>query len=261
MRVGDSYQEIGPGPELGQYVECYWSRLDFGGTPNHHILPDGCVDILFSTKCGEPSSLTVVGLMTRPLARRVEAGERFFGVRFRPGMASAIIDEASLLNDRIEPLESFWGHRARSIFERLAASSAPQEMVGLFEEVLRPTAALDCSLQVMSRLSNTAVPLSRLASDAGLSERHFRRTCVAHAGVPPKYLRRILRFRSAADRLRTIQRRSAQPNWAYFAAAFGYYDQAHLIREFQEFADCTPGRFVQSLQLHDNLTSKHYEPN
>jgi len=134
-------------------------------------------------------------------------------------------------------------------------------MVGLFEEVLRPTAAPDCSLQVMSRLSNTAAPLSRLASDAGLSERHFRRTCVAHAGVPPRYLRRILRFRSAVDRLRTIQRRSAQPNWAYFAAAFGYYDQAHLIREFQEFAGCTPGRFVQSLQLHDNLTSKHDEPN
>jgi len=261
MRVGDSYEEIRPGPELGQYVECYWSRLDFSGTPNHHILPDGCVDILFSTKCGEPSSLTVVGLMTSPLARNVEAGEGFFGVRFRPGMASAIINEASLLNDRIEPLESFWGCRARSIFERLAASSAPKEMVGLFEEVLRPTAALDCSLQVMSRLSNTAVPLSRLASEAGLSERHFRRTCVAHAGVPPKYLRRILRFRRAANRLRTIQRRSVQPNWAHFAAAFGYYDQAHLIREFQEFADCTPGRFVQSLQRHDNLKSKHDEPN
>jgi len=68
-----------------------------------------CVDILFSTKCGEPSSLAVVGLMTSPLARNVEAGEGFFGVRFRPGMASAIIDEAPLLNDRIEPLESFLG--------------------------------------------------------------------------------------------------------------------------------------------------------
>jgi AraC-like DNA-binding protein len=199
--------------------------------------------------------------MTSTLARKGEAGDGFFGVRFRPGMASAIIDEASLLNDRIEPLESFWGSKARSIFERLAASSAPREMAGLFEEELRPSAALDYSLRVMSRLSDTEEPLSRLASDAGLSERHFRRTCVAHAGVPPKYLRRILRFRSAADRLRTIQRRSAQPNWAHFAAAFGYYDQAHLIREFQEFANCTPGRFVQSLQLDDNLTSKHDEPN
>ena len=241
-------------------MECYWSRLGGGNARTHHILPDGCVDILFSKQSGEPSGLSVVGLMTTPRKHKASAGEEFFGVRFRPGMASSIIDEARMLNDRVEPLENLWGARARSIFERLAESSNPEEMAELFEEVLQPPAK-PCPLQVMSRVCDTAVPLSRLASDTGLSERQFRRTCVAHAGVAPAYLRRILRFRRATEQLRTIQRRSAHPNWAHFAIAFGYYDQAHLTREFQEFANCTPGRFVQSLQMRDTLTSKQDESN
>ena len=63
------------------------------------------------------------------------------------------------------------------------------------------------------------------------------------AGVPPKYLSRILRFRRAADRMLAS---GAQPSWAQFAVACGYYDQAHFIREFQEFAGVTPDRFLQS---------------
>jgi AraC-like DNA-binding protein len=255
--MGDAYREIAPGPMLRQYVECFWSSLNFESAPPRHILPDGCVDILFSAGHGEPISLAVVGLMTRPLAHPVKAGDRFFGVRFRPGMASAIIPEAPLLNDRIEPLECFWGSRARPLFENLAASSSPREAVQHFERVLRPRADADSSLHVVSRLSDSATPLAVLASDAGLSSRHFRRTCVAHAGVPPKYLRRILRFRRAADRIRTMRRQPGQPNWADFAAELGYFDQAHLIREFREFGGCTPVRFVQSLPARGSLSSEH----
>jgi AraC-like DNA-binding protein len=58
-------------------------------------------------------------------------------------------------------------------------------------------------------------------------------------------LSRILRFRRAVQKMPTLDR-MAQPSWADFAVACGYYDQAHFIREFQEFAACTPGRFLQS---------------
>ena len=249
-----------PGRRLAQYVECYWHREERRGTLNHCILPDGCVDILFATQNREPVDLAVVGLMTTPITCDVESGRAFFAVRFRPGMAAAFVPEAALLNDRVEPLESIWGAAARRISERLAESSTPERRVEVMEGILRPLEPPDSAQRALWRLPDTNVPLDCLASDAGLSERHFRRECVERAGVSPKYMRRILRFRNAAERIRAIEASTAQPNWAQFAAACGYFDQAHLIREFQEFAGCTPGRFIQSRNRRHDLESNHHEP-
>jgi AraC-like DNA-binding protein len=244
--VNGSYQEILPSRRLARYVECYWSREDPQGTSGSCILPDGCVDILFATQNREPVALAVVGLMTVPLMCDVEPGRACFAVRFRPGMASAFIREAALLNDQVAPLENIWGATAHLISERLAELSAPEKMAEVMEGILRPLEPPDCAQRALWRLGDTTIPLKCLASDVGLSERHFRRACVERAGVSPKYMRRILRFRKAVDGIRAIEASTAQPNWAQFAAARGYYDQAHLIRAFQEFAGCTPGRFVQS---------------
>ena len=253
------YQEIQPGRRLARYVECYWSREEAHGTPNHSVLPDGCVDILFTTQSREPAGLALVGLMTTPSAFDIPRGRAFFGVRFRPGMAAAFMPEAAQLNDRSEPLESIWGKTARVILGRLAESSSPARMAEIMEEILRPLEPPDSAERALRRLADTTVPLDCLASDAGLSERHLRRACAERAGVSPKYLRRILRFRNATERLCAIRTKAAQPDWAQFAAACGYYDQAHLIREFHEFAGCTPGRFIQSQAHRGNLQSEHDE--
>jgi AraC-like DNA-binding protein len=243
-----------------RYVECYWSREERQGTPGERILPDGCVDILFSTLNREPVSLTVVGLMTTPLQCDLEAGRSFFGVRFRPGMAAAFMREAALLKDKVEPLETIWGGAARSISERLAESSSTQEMAHAMEAILRPVEAPDLAQLALWRLSASSVPLGQLTSDAGLSLRHFRRACVERAGVSPKHLRRILRFRKAVEKIRSAAANGAQPSWAQLAIACGYYDQAHFIKEFQEFAGSTPGRFLQSLHARSSLESKNNEP-
>src|SRR5262245_19551785 len=104
-----TYREILPTPRLARYVECYWTREDSRGTRRHRVLPDGCSDILFSSRNGEPSGLTLVGLMTTPQILDVPAGQLFFGVRFRPGMAAAFVPEAAGLNDKNEPLENILG--------------------------------------------------------------------------------------------------------------------------------------------------------
>src|SRR5438128_1647274 len=97
------HREFTPCPRLTRYVECYWSRQDSQGTPRLRVLPDGCVDILFSALNGEPAGLDIVGLMTTSMLFDVEPGRSFFGVRFRPGMAAAFVPEAALFKDRTEP--------------------------------------------------------------------------------------------------------------------------------------------------------------
>jgi len=255
-----AYREYLPSARLARYVECYWSRGDEHDQGAHSVLPDGCADILFTSRRDEPEGLTVVGLMTTPLSVKDEQGRSHFGVRFRPGMAAAFLPEAASLNDRIEPLESLWGKTARELFAKLAESASPLQMTALVEEALRPLEPPDAARRVLWRLPNTELPLEKLVSDAGLSERHFRRECIERTGVSPKYLRRILRFRAAVQRIRALASRTSQPSWAQLAAACQYYDQAHFIRDFQEFAGCTPGRFLQSLRSAAGIESRDNEP-
>jgi AraC-like DNA-binding protein len=64
--------------------------------------------------------------------------------------------------------------------------------------------------------------------------------------MPPKTVARILRFQRAVR----ILKAGRQVRWTELALDCGYYDQAHMIREFGEFAGRTPTEFMrQSLPL------------
>ena len=239
-----TYREIPPSARLRRYVECYWQECQ-AESADHMVLPDGCVDILFSRSGGEPVGLAAVGLMTAPMRVPGAPARSFFGIRFRPGMASAVIPGAQLLINEIKPLEDLVGSAAGRMFEGLAGADTLEEMAALIDPLLRPLDPPDAGARLLWQLESGNVSLDRLISHSGLSVRHFRRLCLERAGVSPKYLTRILRFQKAARKISAL-RGLAQPGWADFAVAFGYYDQAHFIREFQEFAGCTPGRFLQS---------------
>src|SRR5262249_29402607 len=195
----NEYREIPPAPRLVRYVECYWHREDPDGSPQHRVLPDGCVDILFTAQGGEPSGLSVVGLMTKPQVFEVNAGQSFFGVRFRPGMAVAFVPEAPQLNDRTEPLESLIGCEARRLFCRLAEMRNQVEKAQLIDTLLRPLKPPDSGQKILQQLSRDADSVEHAAMTAALSTRHLRRLCLERAGVSPKYLSRILRFRKAVE--------------------------------------------------------------
>jgi AraC-like DNA-binding protein len=67
-----------------------------------------------------------------------------------------------------------------------------------------------------------------------MSERQFRRRCLEESGLAPKHLCRVLRFRRACE----LGERGLP--WGLIAAEAGYFDQAHLIRDFREFTGATP---------------------
>jgi AraC-like DNA-binding protein len=244
-----TYREIPPSARLRRYVECYWWQSR-EGAGDYEVLPDGCVDILLTRSGGEPMGLATVGLMTTPMQGQGAPAQSFFGARFRPGMASAFIPGVELLTDETKPLDDLIGSSARRMFERLAESHGLEDMAGVMDQLLRPLDPPDIADRALWQLESAEGSLDQAITQSGLSVRHFRRLCLERAGVSPKYLSRILRFRKAAERIGAMagkgRQNLAQPSWADFAVACGYYDQAHFIREFQEFAGCTPGRFLQS---------------
>src|SRR5262249_29639978 len=148
----------------------------------------GCVDILFSRRNGEPAGLQVVGLMTTAMTIDIDHGLSFFGVRFRPGMASAFMPEAARLNDKMESLDNVMPGAARELVQRLSQSSSGVEMSQVMDTFLRPLEPPDAAQNALHRLALTRLSLDHFATEIGLSTRQLRRVCPERAGVSPKYL-------------------------------------------------------------------------
>ncbi len=89
-----------------------------------------------------------------------------------------------------------------------------------------------------------SVAISDLASQTGWSSRHLRDRFRTEIGLTPKAAARVIRF----DRTRRLLQRQAaagaQRPLAEVAAECGYYDQAHLAREFRELAGCPPSAWL-----------------
>jgi AraC-like DNA-binding protein len=87
--------------------------------------------------------------------------------------------------------------------------------------------------------SGGGIRTAALARDAGCSRKHLVELFSRDVGLPPKTLARVHRFRKAL----LVSRSSPPPAWSEIAVACGYYDQAHLTHDFQQFAGMPPAAF------------------
>jgi AraC-like DNA-binding protein len=86
--------------------------------------------------------------------------------------------------------------------------------------------------------------VSELAAGTGWSERHLTGRFRAEIGLAPKAAARVIRF----DRARKLLVRKLTAGGDYLladlAADGGYFDQAHLAREFRALAGCPPSQWL-----------------
>ena len=256
------YRELAPAPALRHHVACYWERwgaIDHPGDV-HRVLPDGCMDVLFSL--GEHAAApTVVGTMTRAILAGREEGATMIGVRFRPGEAFAFLDVAAsdardaelsvadagcpdlvtLADALASAREGAWPRRLDAWLTSRLASSRPAD----------PRVRRAVSLLVAAR---GTVRIADVASAAGVGDRRLERAFAERVGIGPKELARVLRMQGLVERIdaelaacsRSRSRTRAAPSppprigWARLAAEAGYADQAHLAREVKALTGVTP---------------------
>lgn len=94
-----AYRERRPAAELAARVACVWGSRHDGPARVKSIVPDGCIDLIWSSYDG---SVHVAGPDTGPFAADIRPGEEFAGVRFRPGTAAAVLGlPASAIRDSL----------------------------------------------------------------------------------------------------------------------------------------------------------------
>jgi AraC-like DNA-binding protein len=100
--------------------------------------------------------------------------------------------------------------------------------------------------EAVGRMERTRglVEIGRLARDLGISSRQLERRFLKLVGLTPKVFCRMQRFQEV---FRAIDEN--QPNWLEAALSAGYYDQAHLIRDFRDLAGEPPAALLNGNDL------------
>jgi AraC-like DNA-binding protein len=150
------------------------------------------------------------------------------------------------LANQVVPLEDVLP-RSREFVDRLREAPSWSARFELLDDFLgrRLAGSVDPPPEVewsWARLhgSHGRAPIHELADELGWSHRRLIARFRDQIGLAPKTLARVIRFDRAVKRLRA----SPTPTFAEIAFECGYFDQAHLNREFREFAGTTPGAFV-----------------
>ncbi len=252
------YQEFEPGPGLGGRVR-YWRLTGRGaGAGAEPVLPDGCIELI--VHLGEAFLLERDGRRERQ-PRALCAGPGTGPVRLVPGGRIDVIGvhiEAGAaaewlevppreLVDRLPALDEVAPRLARGLGEELAEPRAGEDWRAVLDRRLgaafgastRPARRTIAAAVARVRATGGRESVAELARAASLSPRQLERHFQEHVGLGPKTFARLVRFQRALGLLR-----GPRASLARVAARTGYYDQAHLVRDFRRFAAASPSRFL-----------------
>jgi len=260
-RLG-GYREFAPPADLRGLVAALWSyERPFDAPPvpgrGHRLPPDADLSIALITKRDErnrlvDAQLALIGPIATPRFFSPERGLRLDAIRIHPEWCRDLIDvhPRDLVNAVI-PFQEAAARRLDHVLDRLVASERP--LVDLLDEMRRlsghgissETRLANEVLRRVRRSTGSTLSIAALCRSLDVSERHLRRVVRQTAGFSPKHLQRIERLEraiAAADA-------EPSPDWARIAGESGYYDQAHMIDEFQSLAGGTPGELFRERTL------------
>ncbi len=255
--LGNEAVSATPAPPLRAIIKGYRGYRSFGGPAVHRGLPSRALTFIISLDdpvdiAAMPSGIQgpgrfqafIGGMHDTPAYIRQHGFQHGLSLEMTPfGSRTLLGLPAGELVNAVVSLDELVGPSARDLVDRLAAARGWRECVAALDEVLvgwlkEPIRSVPEVQRAWEILMATAgkVEVSRLAGEVGYSRRHLAELFRRELGLTPKAAARVLRF----ERSRRLIARLERPNLARVAAAAGYYDQAHMTREWAEMAGCAP---------------------
>ena len=253
------YAEHAPPHALANVLHCLWTfEDDAPGLAPERIVPDGRCELVVhfgapyrevGASAPQPRVL-LAGQLTRPLWLEATGPSGVVGARFHPHTARAFLGlPMKQATDVRLDCAALWPAPTRDLVDavtRAASLDSRAAAVASFVEVRSATMPQDMAVSRCVRAlheSGGTLPVDAAARIAGLGRRQLERRFLDVVGISPALLANVFRFRHVFD---AIERDSTRP-WTDAAAAAGYFDQSHLVRDFRRFVGCTPTEFAASL--------------
>lgn len=208
----------------------------------HHIIPDGCVSLVAARPERGPARAALLGPRAEALVVPLMPGDRYWGVRFWPDAAGAVLalDVRELAGRVVAPLTSpAWAADLLAALARCATQDDVRAAARALEQPVRDAPPLDDVVRaviVATVASRGEMSVAELARGAGIGTRQLERRFAAAVGLTPKQFGRIRRMRAALSHLLD----PAPRTWSEVAADLGFADHSHLVRDAVDLSGLTP---------------------
>ncbi len=138
--------------------------------------------------------------------------------------------------------QDVFGSAINDTIDALANATCHAEMKDIADDfifgqiaTLKKPIPIDYVLPDILKYAGT-IKIDQLAKNACMSNRQFERVFKERIGLSPKFYSRHVRFTKAW----LLKENRPAITWTEIAYKCGYFDQMHLIRDFQSFAGTNP---------------------
>jgi AraC-like DNA-binding protein len=249
-----------PDGRLSGIVQEYWEVEGRLSPFRERVLPNGCTELMVNL--GPPHQMVTLagtsvwehawfsGLHERAIVIESLLGTHLVSARLHPLGALRLFgpDVAGTVN-AVTELETLLGPSARELRTLLLAAESTEERFGHLERFLEARLSrgvvpspIVCDAARLIEEAHGNLRIASLHADLGVSRKQLWLRFGRELGVSPKTYAQLQRFVWTLARLRE----STSVEWTRLAAAAGYSDQSHLVRDFRRVAAASPTEFLRT---------------
>lgn len=227
-------------------IDCYWESHEVVGGKEYVYpsLPEPYINLFFPIASHEPARIK--GISSRPDYLSMKC--KLFGVRLLlKGFLELHLGPACNISNKLIDFNGIGSGDEEALSQKISEAGSFESRTAIFRQYFEQKKSKPLSEQQIRLYSAFKYLMEQYRSPnivleyskkVDVSERTLHRWFNEGIGISPKNLAQITRFHTALHHLHAQD----EPGF-YFD--FGYFDQAHFIREFKKYTGYTPKSYLK----------------